>query len=247
MKGKRSVFSSDDAIGLLQERRNILRLGVAGLPMMFTLQASAQSAVISQLRCTMTIPCGYAALIDTSGKVYLANKGWNTAPKLSKNIVEDFKSGADFIFPAGTAPSEYLPENKCDEDIDNRTSGSTGLSRFQDDETENPIDTTDDVDEDNIESIYERARNFRRNRFRRHQEGKNNDKKLDCEYTIVVFPCDDTFQMSEVVSAGGAWSASGLRAFWLDLARSYTQEFNTDKGFPGVSCLVSVLNFINTK
>ena len=56
-------------------RREVLRLGAAGLPMVYTLSASASEAVISQLRCTMLVPAGMVLLIHRDGSVWAPPSG----------------------------------------------------------------------------------------------------------------------------------------------------------------------------
>ena len=276
----------------MADRRAVLRLGMAGLPMMVTLKASANSSYVSQLQCIMTIPSGYSAMIDVNGRVWLAVTNWSSVPPITEEVVNDFKSSAVFVFPDGTAPSTYIPDGQCDPNTG--ADPGTGPQPCDDDDDDNDDDDEDDSgggsgggssdDDDDIDyndpqyytekcPRWERWGKKKQNRRREecftepsqnsggYGGGGSNDDDSDdddddcggdngpatysCAYTIVNFPDNDQFHMGDVVSEGGQWSATGLRAFWIELATAYTREFPNGATFPGVSCLVSVLNFLN--
>ena len=51
-------------------RREILRLGAAGMPMVLTLKASAQQAVISQLQCAFRVPERVRVMVNAEGTAW---------------------------------------------------------------------------------------------------------------------------------------------------------------------------------
>lgn len=97
----------------LANRRNLLKLGAAGLPMMLTLKASARAAAVSQLQCFFRLPARYRIMVNTNGEAwastthnvrYNKNRGaWR------KDDLDAFLlPGNSVHFPAGV-PAVYRP------------------------------------------------------------------------------------------------------------------------------------------
>lgn len=98
----------------LADRRNLLRLGAAGLPMVLTLKASARQAAISQLRCEFRLPARYRIMVDDTGAAWASTtlnvRFNNNRQAWRKDDLTAFLSAGDTVsFPAGSAPAAYRP------------------------------------------------------------------------------------------------------------------------------------------
>lgn len=91
-----------------EERRKLLKLGAAGMPMALTVRASAAEAVISQLRCCATLLDSMGILVDEDGAAWV-NLGEPDYSLSSSRRIRNFKRHADWEFPSGTVPSSYRP------------------------------------------------------------------------------------------------------------------------------------------
>ncbi|MFC3051187.1 hypothetical protein [Kordiimonas pumila] len=105
------------------KRRQLLRMGAAGMPMVLTLRASASEAIISQLRCMFTIPSNLKILVDSEGQAWVGDASIQQgANGMFVSDVQSFKDGADYVFPAGSVPESYRPDacssnsNQCGDD-----------------------------------------------------------------------------------------------------------------------------------
>ncbi len=107
------VEKTDSAQSKRADRRDLLKLGAAGLPMMLTLTSSAQGAVASQLTCFFRLPARVRIMVNTDGDA------WSSTThnvRFSKKKQAYRKDDLDeFLLPAnsqqftGGVPSMYRP------------------------------------------------------------------------------------------------------------------------------------------
>jgi len=102
------VDQSPDAI---EQRRRFLKLGAAGLPMVLTVRAGAAEALVSQLRCAITLAEPMQILVDKDGAAW-AGPGNVRINKPAS--VQNFKDNASYVYPAGVVPQSYWPDGNKD-------------------------------------------------------------------------------------------------------------------------------------
>lgn len=79
--------------------------------MVITARASAQQAVISQLRCAITLQSRMRILVDQDGAAWVGSRNVNLS---RTNSINRFKNQANFIYPTGTVPADYRPTGNDD-------------------------------------------------------------------------------------------------------------------------------------
>ena len=237
-------------------RRQVLALGTAAVPTVLTLRASASQALVSQLTCLFRMPAGYVFLVDAAGAVWMADLGWSSAPnKVKQSHVDEIKSSASFIFPAGTAPQNRRPKG-CDDDDDDWGDDDDDDGGWGDDDDD---DGWWDDDEDDLRPVM----NAFQDQNSRHywwwdddddggdddddddDDGGNGNKDVSCNYKIIVNKRDIEFPISRRVDAQGNWKLNGKRGFYILLATRYAEVYGNSGNFPGISCIVSVLNYFD--
>jgi len=108
-----SLDESKSAQEKLASRRNLLRMGAAGLPMVLTLKASARQAALSQLQCFFRLPSRYRIMVNSNGEAWASttnNVGFNNNRQAWRgDQLDDFILPANSVhFPAGV-PAVYIP------------------------------------------------------------------------------------------------------------------------------------------
>ncbi len=98
------------------QRRNVIKMAAAGMPMVMTMRASA-SVQISQLQCDFQIPNDLVILVNEWGGVWINNLSWSSVPPLTQEVIDDLKNNA-FFDATAHAPARFRPENTCDDTID---------------------------------------------------------------------------------------------------------------------------------
>lgn len=180
-----------DATSRVKDRRELLRLGAAGLPMMITLKASAQQAVISQLQCAFRLPQRVRIMVSADGDAYSStthNVRFNRRRQAyRRDDLEKFlEPGNSTRFRRGV-PSGYVP-SACT--------------------------TPPDPDSNWIDCGW--------NKF---TIGRN----------ARITPAD--------YLVGNSWQLSGDKGLYLALTIRYA-EAGASGNWPGVSCVVSILNYL---
>lgn len=97
----------------LADRRALLKLGAAGLPMMLTLKASARQAAISQLSCFFRLPSRVRIMVNTNGEAWSSTthnvrfsrrrQAWR------KDDLDEFLLPANSVYFPGGVPTVYRP------------------------------------------------------------------------------------------------------------------------------------------
>ncbi|NVJ98124.1 MAG: hypothetical protein HWE25_08230 [Alphaproteobacteria bacterium] len=179
------MVEQDNKKEFQERRRQLLRLGAAGVPMVLTLKASAAQPVHSALDCSFVIPTTSNILVDSDGRAWIGSRGVREkSGELKVSDIDKFRQQADFVFPNGSAPSKFRPDT-CD-----TQKGWTTCYRF-----------------------YE----------------------IDSNTNIT--PAD-------YLNSSGNWSLTGAKGLYLALASQYIDTYGNDGGFPGISCLTSILTYL---
>lgn len=221
----------------LERRRQLLKLGAAGVPMVLTLKASASQPVHSALDCAFVIPSSMNILVNHNGKAWVGNGSIREQNgKLHKDDIEDFKDNADYVFGNGSAPVQYRPdeceeEDDCgsgDDDDDWRDDDNYWCSSSSgDDDDDNGKKKKKDDDDDDDDD-----------------DGGSSDW-TDCGFNFYRISSNTTITPSDYLSNNGTWQLSGANGLYLALAGEYLDSNGNDGGFPGISCLLSILNYLD--
>jgi len=229
----RAVDHASAAESRLQARRQMLRMGAVGLPMMLTMRASAQS-VVSQLQCTIEIPRNYNALIDADGAVWMVRANLSQVDVLTDETVARLQQRAErrgFVFPPGSASAEFRPDpSSCrgddddydydDDDDDDDDRGSRGLGRCGGNRGRGVGNECDDDDDDD-----------------------DDEDDVSCYYNLVQFGRRDSFAAEEVFDLNGNIYATEERQLFLELAQAYMRDNPAGTEFPAISCIISVMAY----
>ncbi len=230
----------------LEQRRDLLKLGAAGMPMVLTLRASAQEAVISQLRCTITIPSKFKILVDDTGAAWVGSGKLRTDKKtgnLKDKDVKNFKHDASYIFPHDSVSASYRPDaceyETCDE------SGGSGdhddlLSHLTD---ENGTYAMNDYlagsgeDDGHDHSCDDDG-------HAQDSHGHSIITNAPCGYAVYEYSRSQIISPGDYVTQGGDWNLSGDDGLYLELSLKYIDENGVNGHWPGVSCVISILNYM---
>jgi len=231
----------------LEQRRQLLKLGAAGMPMVLTLRASAQQAVISQLRCAITVPNSFKILVDDAGAAWVGSGSiaqTSSGNYKDKDIIA-FQESANFIFPEGSVAASYRPDEceyeTCDPDDDDDDDDDL-LAHLSDDTGTYSLNDylAGSGDEDDAHS---------------HTQCDDDGHTLDehdhsivtngvCGYACYEYSRNYEVSPGDYVTEGGSWNLAGDDGLYLSLAIQYAEENGNDGVWPGVSCIVSVLNYL---
>lgn len=269
---------NDKSSEFLERRRQLLRMGAAGMPMLLTLRASAREAVVSQLRCVITMPGSLKILVDNSGAAWVGDgslqqasskgkgkgkgkgkKGWGSGSTgWTQSSIDDFKSNANWVFPAGSAPAAYRPD-ACEEDEceDNWSDDSSGwwddnsdldlVSHLSD---QNETYAANDIVAGNSGNSYwgggwgdddcgHNQGDDDSGSSHSHSQGI-----VDCGYACYEYSQNQSITPGDYVTQGGSLNITGDDGLYLALSMIYADQYGANGDFPGVSCIVSVLNYI---
>ena len=96
------------------DRREILRLGLAGMPMMLTLKASAQQAVVSQLQCAFRVPERLRVMVSADGTAWASTthnvRFSNRRQAFRAEDLNEFISPGNSTRFDGGVPEVYRPQ-----------------------------------------------------------------------------------------------------------------------------------------
>jgi hypothetical protein len=239
----------------LERRRQLLKMGVAGMPMVLTLRASAADAVISQLRCTITVSNSFRILVDDTGAAWMGTRTIRTKRdgSFKPKSLRKFKNKANFIFPGGSASESYRPE-ECE-----------FLSCEEADNDDHGHHSHDESSSDLLAYLSDKDGTYAMNDFLagsdEHTHGSghsacdDNDHSQDehghsiptnepCGYSLYEYTTGHSITPGHYVSSGGSWNLSGDDGLFLELSIIYADENGEHGRWPGISCLVSVLNYL---
>lgn len=173
------------------QRRKLLQMGAAGLPMVLTLRASASEALISQLQCLFTVKNNRRRiLVDDDGRAWVGNKFIKQGPNgLKASHITRFINNAKTYFTSGTAPNSYRPAGGC--------------------------------------------------------QPNNNPNWTNCGYSYYDLGKNHEITPSDYLTSGGNWNLSGNDGLYLSLSITYADSVGNDGVWPGISCIVSILTYLD--
>ncbi|MFC4349725.1 hypothetical protein ACFO5Q_17875 [Kordiimonas lipolytica] len=254
----------------LARRRQLLKLGAAGVPMVLTLKASATQPIHSALDCAFVIHDTVKILVDADGKAWMGDGNIREKNgKYKSQDIEQFKNNADYVFPEYTVPERFRPD-ECETgggDDDGGRGNDCGWGNDIDD----PVGDNDDQDSCNADPPREtpwfeeegedgepgnRPNGYSGNgNDWRHggghgggsgdddDDGGGNGGWTDC-YKVYEIDRNTTITPSDYLNGNGNWSLNGPTGLYLLLAGKYLDTYGNDGGFPGISCLLSILNYL---
>jgi hypothetical protein len=228
----------------LERRRQLLKLGAAGMPMALTLRASATEAIVSQLRCVITMPGSLKILVDESGAAWVGDGSISKKGKSGNyktKSINKFKNNADFSFGEGSVPASYRPE--CE---------------VEDDECESGDDGGDD-DFDILAHLDDQNSSYVSNDYllgggdddssHCHSQGDDDSGGHDQDggcYAVYEYSQGFEITPGNFTNGGTGWSIGGGSdaELYLALSLQYEDLHGSNGNWPGISCIVSVLNFL---
>lgn len=247
----------------VERRRQLLKLGAAGVPMVLTLKASATQPIHSALDCAFVISDKTHILVDIDGKAWIGDKNIKEKNgELKSKDVKNFKKDAEYVFPAGAAPLQFRPD-ECDTGGDDDFSGNdcgwgndiddpTGDNDDQDSCDADPNRNTPWFEEDGEDGEPgNRPNDYSGNGNDWRHGGSGNDDDDDggkggwtnC-YKFYKISGNTTITPSDYLNNSGSWQLTGANGLYLALAGKYLDTYGNDGGFPGISCLLSILNYL---
>lgn len=180
-----------DVSSKLKDRRELLRLGAAGLPMMITLKASAQQAAISQLQCFFRLPERVRVMVNSDGDAWAStthNVRFNRRRQAyRRDDLEEFLRPGNSTRFNGGVPNGYRP-SACT--------------------------TAPDPD----------------------------SNWIDCGWNKFTIGRNAKITPANYLSGSG-WQLSGDKGLYMALTLQYA-ESGASGNWPGVSCVVSILNYL---
>ncbi|WP_155859947.1 hypothetical protein [Kordiimonas gwangyangensis] len=259
----------------LERRRQLLKMGAAGMPMILTLKASANQTIHSALDCEFILTSAVNILVDHEGRVWVGESTiqQNGAGKLKTSDIQSFKDNADFVFPSGTAPDDFIPDacssnsgssNGNDCGWGNDLYDETGDNNDQDSCPADPPRETPWFEEDGQSGEPgNRGHSYGGNGNDRNHGGNggwddddwddddgngngNGNPWTDCGYNYYQITANTTITPLNYMNQNGNWQISGAEGLYLVLGSKYLDYYGNDGGFPGISCLHSILMYLET-
>lgn len=256
-----------DTSEFLERRRQLLKLGAAGMPMILTLKASANQTVHSALDCVFKLTSAVNILVDHEGKVWVGSStiDQGSGGTLKTSDITAFKSNADFAFPAGTAPEDYVPDECPDDPCDGDSSGdwddddwyfggtgrdllqelmdSGSISSFKKDKDKDKDKGGDDDDCGNSDDDDDDDDDWDDDDG---GSGGSGGTWTDCGYNYYEISANTTITPLDYLNGNGDWQISGTNGLYIVLGAKYLDYYGNDGGFPGISCLHSILTYLET-
>ena len=168
-----------------------MRLGAAGMPMVLTLKASAQQAVISQLQCAFRVPERVRVMVNAEGTAWASTthnvRFSNRRNAFRRDDLEEFLQPGNSVRFNGGVPPGYRPAF-CGE--------------------------PPDPDSNWIECGW---------------------NKFNIRANLNIRPAD--------YLDNGTFRLSGNRGLYLALTLQYASQ-GASSGWPGVSCVASILTYL---
>lgn len=239
-----------DKIDYSAARRNLLKLGVAGMPMVLTLKASARQLAISQLQCVIVLPSRIRILVDSDGNAwsgtrnieYDASKG---GYKISD--IERFKSHRNTREFTGGLPNSLIPTS-C-----------PSYSYYGNDDCSSD-DDDDDYDYDDYDSFDNASSDMdvlMQNASVSYSDGLGGGSSddddddddgceapthTDCGYYFTTLNRNTEIRPADFLD-GNTWNLQGDEGLYVALSLQYACGVGST-GWPGISCIVSILTYV---
>ncbi|WP_262695026.1 hypothetical protein [Kordiimonas aquimaris] len=236
-------------------RRNLLKLGVAGMPMVLTLKASARQLAISQLNCVIVLPSRMRILVDSDGNAwsgtrnisYDASKGGYKLSDIQK--FKDHRNTREFT---GGLPNSLTPsacssysygggQDDCDDD-----SGGKG----DDDDYDYYYDADFENASSDLDLLMQASSNTYADGIEAGYSSKDDDDDDDCEepthidcgYYFTTLRRNREIRPGDFID-GSVWDLRGDDGLFVALSLQYACGVS-ETGWPGISCIVSILTYL---
>jgi hypothetical protein len=246
-------------------RRQLLKLGAAGMPMVLTLKASAREVLVSQLRCLIVMPSRRRVLIDSDGNAwigtrridYVNGEGYKTAH------IKRFKEHQNTVYfgSVGSDLSDYIPA-PCSSSWNGKGNGyDYGYGKgkgdchdyysLNDGGSTLQADATNDFDAllQGMPSMTADGQVASVQYVSGKGKGKGDDcdepEYVDCGYNYFTVSKNSTISPADYLTNGGNWNYSGSKGLYVGLLVRFDSLGMSGGDFPGISCVQSILQYLN--
>jgi len=274
----------------LEKRRQLLKLGAAGVPMLLTMKASASQPLHSALDCAITIPSGMCIMVGSDGAAWISASFNYDGSKLTKNTVKRFKRASEYVLPAGSIPTRYRPDDTCPTDpcSSGGSGGSdddeghwsrnnqqeSGFASLLDRLTLTRAAHADDVqyasswgsggDDDDNDDGGSNCPTSGGDDDDNHDSGSHHGDSDDghddddggssgggdtssCDYKSYCVDSATEYPPGTFLDSSGNWNLSGDLGLYTIVAAKYGEYYGTYNNFPGVSCMLSIMTYLNNQ
>ena len=235
--------------------------------MVLTLRASASGAIISQLQCSFTVPNKTKILVDDTGQAWVGTKKLGISGNKPKNKhINKFKNNAQYVFPAGTVPSAYRADacapDPCDGYASNLPNGDVNSMFAHMTDSETDYDAPGGLSPDREgagggagASWHSGGGGGHSNHIHcdrhghqvdgdHHSVGGGSSTYADCGYKAYNVG-NSSISPGDYVN-GSSWNLPGNDlGLYVSLSLSYADSYGDTGGWPGISCIVSIVNYLN--
>lgn len=239
--GSEPVNSS--ASSKMAERRQLLMLGAAGLPMMLTLKASAREVLVSQLNCTVNLPQRLRILVDCDGRAWVGTRNieYKSGKGFKVSDIEKFKDKASYAFPGGTVPNNWLPDTCPIEECDNGDDDDDDDFDFESASTE--------LDELMRASMPVQADGIMLAAARKGDDDDDDDDDcddnwIDSGYAFYTINKNTTIAPADHISGSGWSPQNNNNGLFIALSLAYESSYGNTSGWPGISCIFSIVTYL---
>ncbi len=234
----------------IAERRQLLMLGAAGLPMMLTLKASARDVLVSQLTCLINLPSKMHILVDCDGRAWIGTRKieYKNGKGFKVSDIAKFKDKAEYAFPAGDVPNNWLPANCPIEECDNGDDDDN-----DDDDDFDYESASTELDELMRVSLPVQADGIMLASMRMGG-GDDDDDDEDCDdkwtdsgYAFYELDKNTSITPADHLNGGGWNPQNNKQGLFVALSLAYESRHGDAPGWPGISCIVSIINYLGTQ
>lgn len=235
-------------------RRQLLRLGAAGMPMVLTLKASAREVLVSQLRCVIVMPSRRRILIDSNGNAWIGTRDidYRNGKGFKGSDIRKFKDHSETVYfgSVGSDLSDYIPSScggnsQCDDDDDDDDDDNGGWNwhASASDDFDALMNVAPSVTSDGVAAGVTYVSSW---------GGGDDDDDcddsgwIDCGYNFFTINSNTTITPADYLGSNENWNYSGTKGLYVGLLVRFESLGMTGGSFPGISCVQSILQYINT-
>ncbi len=240
-------------------RRELLKLGAAGMPMLLTLKASAAQPVHSAFDCLISLP-EMCIMVGEDGAAWIVTDGagrYDAGEAITTSTVNSFKSDASYVVPAGTVPDRYRSQEDCPDpcsggggghdDEDDGWGDNDEDDGWGDEDEDDDCSSSDDDDDGHGNGHGHGHGDNEDDGWGDHDDDDDDGGEVDdaiCKYKIYCYGDNTQIAPGNYVSESGNWNISGDTGLYLVVAAKYADLYGERGNFPGVSCLLSILIYL---
>lgn len=251
-KNTESVSDQPNVTDYSAARRNLLKLGVAGMPMVLTLKASARQLAISQLQCVIVLPRRIRILVDSDGNAWSGTR--NISYDASKggyslSDIERFKTHRNTQEFTGGLPSNLIPSScpsysyggdDCNSDDDDDDYDYDSYDEFDN------ASSDMDILMQNASASYADGVAESGSYYKKDDDDDDDDCEepthTDCGYYFTSLRRNTEIRPADFLD-GNTWNLQGDEGLYVALSLQYACGVGSS-GWPGISCIVSILTYV---